>query len=184
MIFTSLPLPGAYRIEQEKIEDDRGFFARIFCETEFAQKGLEKRWAQINNSRCTIAGTLRGLHFQRPPMAECKLIRCIQGVVWDIIVDLRYKSPTFGQWHGEELSAENRVMIYIPKGFAHGYLALTDGAEIIYPASQPYSPQYEGSLHWADPAVGINWPIEPRVISAKDAAALKLSEIIPMEIPA
>lgn len=184
MIFTALPLSGAYRVEQQKVEDDRGFFARFFCETEFAQHGLTNHWAQINNSRCTLAGTLRGLHFQRPPMAESKLIRCIHGAVWDVIVDLRRDSSTFGQWYGEELSAENRSMIFVPQGFAHGYLALTDGAEIIYPASQLYSPRHEGSLHWADPAVSITWPIEPKVISNKDASAPYLHEITPVEVTA
>lgn len=181
MRFEALPLEGAYLVHPEPRQDDRGFFARVFAAEEFAERGLATRWVHINNSRSTRAGTLRGLHYQRAPMAECKLVRCIHGAIWDVIVDLRQGSPTFGRWHGHTLTADNRLMMYVPEGFAHGCLSLSDEAEILYPASQPYSPAHEGSLNWADPEVGIAWPVQPRIVSGKDASAPRLADIVPLE---
>lgn len=133
--------------------------------------GLETRWVQMNNSMSIEIGTLRGLHFQRPPQAEVKIVRCLYGAIWDVIVDIRKGSPTYGCWFGTELSSENRTMMYVPRGFAHGFVSLTGPAEIIYLVSAPYSPEHEGTLRWDDPMHGIAWPMVPRMISDKDKAA-------------
>lgn len=182
MRFDPLPVLGAYLVHPEPREDDRGFFARIFDAEKFSAHGLATNWVHINNSRSTHTGTLRGLHFQRPPLAESKLVRCVNGAVWDVIVDVRHDSPTFGRWYGATLSAQNRAMMYVPPGFAHGCLSLSDGAEIIYPSSQPYSPTHEMGLNWADPAIGIEWPVKPSIVSVKDAAAPFLQDIQPVEV--
>lgn len=175
MKFHNTPLEGARVIEPEKRGDDRGFFARYFCEREFAANGLETRFVQINNSLSARKGTLRGLHYQLPPAAEVKVVRCVRGAFWDAIVDLRPDSPTFKKWFGLELSADNRLMMYVPRGFAHAILTLTDDAEAIYLVSAFYGPQQEHGLRWNDPAIGVEWPIEPVEISAKDANWLDLS---------
>lgn len=184
MIFTALPLAGAYRIDLETREDERGFFARLFCDREFAAHGLETRWVQMNNSQSRARHTLRGLHFQRPPQAEVKVVRCLHGAIWDVLVDLRAGSPTFGQWAGAELSADNRAMLYVPRGFAHGFLSLSDEAEILYLVSAHYSPAHEGALRWDDPQVAIAWPATPTAISDKDARAPLLRELAPLELGA
>lgn len=184
MRFESLPLAGAYLVHPQPREDERGFFARIFSADDFATRGLASQWVQVNNSRSVRAGTVRGLHFQRAPRAECKLVRCINGAIWDVIVDLRRGSPTFGRWYGTTLSADNRVMMYVPGGFAHGCVSLTEGAEIIYPSSQPYSPEHEGCLNWADPTVAIAWPLRPAIFSDKDREAPFLTDIAPVEMRA
>lgn len=168
MIFTQSPLSGAYLIDLEKKGDDRGFFARYYCEKEFAAHNLNTQWAQVNNSLSVVKGTIRGLHFQHPPHAEVKLIRCLTGSIWDVIVDIRKNSPTYGKWFGAELNAENRTMMYVPKGFAHGFITLTDNAEILYLVSTPYSQQAEGALRWNDPFHGIVWPGACTVLSEKD----------------
>jgi len=168
MIFSSLPLAGGYLINLEKRKDDRGFFARYFCEREFADHGLETRWSQINNSMSKHKGTLRGLHFQRPPKAEVKVVRCLRGAIWDVIVDLRKDSATYGKWFGTELNEENRTMMYIPIGFAHGFISLTENAEILYLVSESYSVEHENTLRWDDPFHGIQWPIKVSFISEKD----------------
>lgn len=170
MKFHKTPLEDAYTIELDKRGDDRGFFARFFCEQEFAAAGLETRYPQINNSMSAKAGTLRGLHYQLPPAAEVKVMRCVRGSMFDAIVDLRAGSPTFGKWFGATLSAENRLMMYVPRGFAHAFLSLTDDVEVIYMASAPYSPECERGLRWNDPVVNIEWPIEPVEVSGKDNA--------------
>lgn len=169
MKFHKTPLEGARVIELEKRGDDRGFFARYFCEREFAADGLETRFVQINNSLSSKKGTLRGMHYQLPPSPEVKVVRCVRGSLWDAIVDLRPDSPTFMKWFGAELSAENRLMMYVPRGFAHGLLTLTDDVEAIYLVSAFYDPQAERGLRWNDPAIGIEWPIAPVEISPKDA---------------
>jgi len=170
MRFTETPLKGAYMIELEKRGDDRGFFARMFCEDEFAEARLVGRFVQINNSLTGTRGTVRGLHYQMPPNAEVKLMRCIRGAIFDVIVDLRADSATFGKWFGAELSAENRVMMYVPRGFAHGFVSLVDDVEIIYPVSAKYVPESERGLRWNDPAIGIEWPVDITEVSAKDQA--------------
>lgn len=171
MIFTPLKLDGAYLINLDLKEDDRGFFARYYCDTEFAAHGLNTSWVQINNSYSKIKGTLRGLHFQYPPFSEVKLIRCIKGSIWDVIVDIRKDSKTYGEWFAAELNDNNRSMMYVPKGFAHGFISLTDDTEILYLVSSSYDKASEGTLKWNDEFHGIKWPIQAEVISEKDSIA-------------
>ena len=172
MNIQELELKDAYVIDLEKREDERGFFARQWCQNELNVRGLESSLKQINNSYCRYKGTLRGLHFQYPPRAETKLVRCIKGKIWDVIVDVRKTSDSYGCWTGLELSAENRTMLYVPRGFAHGFISLTDDAEIFYMVSEFYSPEFEGTLHWDDSFHGIEWPIKPTFISEKDRLAV------------
>lgn len=168
MKFTETPLVGAYTIELEKRGDDRGFFARLFCEDEFKAIGLQSSFVQINNSESAKLGTLRGMHYQLPPAGEVKIVRCVKGALLDVIVDLRPDSPTFKRWFGAELSAENRRMMYVPRGFAHGFITLTDHTEAIYMVSDRYNPQAERGVRYNDPAIGIEWPFEPTEMSDKD----------------
>jgi len=170
MIFRACELDGAYVIEHDPKIDERGFFARAFCVDEFNAHGLNPKVAQCNLSFNRERATLRGMHYQASPHQEAKLVRCIAGQIYDVIVDLRPRSSTFRKWFGAELSAENRWMLYVPEGFAHGYLTLTDNAEIFYQVSEFYAPRSERGVRWNDPAFGIRWPLEPRVLSAKDAA--------------
>jgi len=170
MKFHPTPLAGAYTIELEKRGDDRGFFARFFCVKEFEALGLDPKIVQINNSLSRIQGTLRGLHYQLSPKAETKIVRCIRGALYDVILDLREGSPTFGQWFGAELTAENRTMMYVPKGFAHGFITLQPDTEAFYLATEFYGPDRERCVRWNDPKFGIKWPAEPVVISDKDKA--------------
>jgi dTDP-4-dehydrorhamnose 3,5-epimerase len=168
LIFTRAPLAGAYVIELEKRGDERGFFARAFCEREFAAHGLAQRFVQVNNSLSATAGTLRGMHYQLAPKAETKLVRCIRGALLDVILDLRPGSPTFGESFAAELSAENRRMMYVPKGFAHGFLTLEDATEAFYFVDELYAPETERCVRWNDPRFALPWPHEPAVISEKD----------------
>jgi len=168
MIFTPTPLAGAYIIDLQKKGDERGFFARLFCENEFTQHGLVCRIRQINNSLSSQKGTLRGMHYQLPPSSETKVVRCVRGAVYDLILDLRDGSPTFGQSFGTELSAENRRMLYVPKGFAHGFLTLVDDTETIYLVDEFYSPERERCIRYNDPKFALRWPAPPLVISEKD----------------
>ena len=168
MIFDETPLAGAYVIELEKRSDDRGFFARVFCEREFADHGLATRFVQVNNSLARDKGTLRGMHYQLPPSAETKLVRCVRGSFHDVIIDLREGSPSFGRHFAIELSAENRTMLYVPKGFAHGFITLEADTEAFYFADEFYAPERERGIRWNDPRFGIQWPLEPAVISEKD----------------
>ena len=169
MIFNKLPVLGAYTIELDKKDDERGFFSRFWCEKEFKDLNLDTSIVQINNSLSTKKATLRGLHFQYPPKAETKIVRCINGSIWDVIVDIRLESKTYGKWYGAELSSENRTMMYVPKGFAHGFISLTDNSEIIYLVTEFYSQKNESALRWNDPFHGIEWPIKPEVVSEKDS---------------
>lgn len=171
MIFEPLNLEGAYLISLDKKEDDRGFFARYYCEEEFQKHNLNTDWVQMNNSFSKHKGTLRGLHFQNPPHSEVKLIRCFRGAIWDVMVDIRKGSKTYGQWSGTELSAENRKMLYIPEGFAHGFISLTDDSEILYMVSSAYTGKAEGTLRWNDSFHNIEWPLPPEIISDKDKVA-------------
>jgi dTDP-4-dehydrorhamnose 3,5-epimerase len=174
MIFVETPLPGAYVIEMEKHEDERGFFARSWCAKEFAAKGLDHNLVQCNVSFNKRKGTLRGLHYQIPPHAEVKLVRCTKGSLLDVIVDLRKDSPTFLDWFAVELTATNYSMLYIPKLFAHGFQTLEDETEIFYQMSAFYEPAASRGLRWNDPRLGINWPVASRTISQKDQAHLNL----------
>jgi dTDP-4-dehydrorhamnose 3,5-epimerase len=169
MQFTQIQLPGAYLIEPEPIGDERGFFARVWCQKEFQDHGLVDNFVQCNTAFNRSRGTLRGMHFQRTPHREVKLVRCTKGRIFDVIIDLRPDSPTHKLWAGFELSAENRKMLYVPKGFAHGYLTLSDESEIYYQVSAFYAPQYEGGVRWDDAAFCIEWPAtESLIISDKD----------------
>jgi dTDP-4-dehydrorhamnose 3,5-epimerase len=168
MIFTETPLPGAYVIELEKKGDDRGFFARAFCEKEFAAHKLSSRFVQVNNSLSAQQGTLRGMHYQTSPKGETKLVRCIKGGLYDVILDLRKNSPTFGKSFGAELTAENRRMMYVPKGFAHGFITIQPDTEAFYFVDEFYAPEHERGVRWNDPAFKIAWPAQPAVLSDKD----------------
>lgn len=168
MIFTETPIRGAYLIDLEKRGDDRGFFARAFCENEFGAQGLVTRFVQVNNSLSAQRGTLRGMHYQLGPKAETKLVRCIRGALWDVILDLRPDSPTFGRSFGAALTAENRRMMYVPKGFAHGFVTMADDTEAFYFVDEFYAPDRERGVRFDDPKFGIEWPIAPAVISDKD----------------
>ncbi len=168
MILTETKLPGAYLIDIEKREDERGFFARSWCQKEFEAHGLVPRVTQANISFNKYKGTLRGMHYQAAPFAETKLVRCTRGAIYDVIVDLRPDSPTCMQWLGVELTAENYKMLYVPEGFAHGFQTLIDNTEATYQVSQFYTPEAEGGLRYNDPTFNIDWPLEVQVISDKD----------------
>lgn len=170
MIFTETDLPGAFMIDLEEKPDERGFFARTFCREEFAAHGLEPDVAQCNVSTNHRAGTLRGMHYQVEPAAETKLIRCTQGAIYDVIIDMRPASPTYLSHVGVELTAANHRALYVPGLFAHGYQTLTDGAEVSYQVGERYTPGHERGLRHDDPAFGIDWPLPVSVISEKDAS--------------
>ena len=177
MRFTETPLAGAYIVDLERREDDRGFFARMFCQNEFTEHGLKPVIAQANVGLNRKSGTLRGMHFQYPPSAETKYVRCTRGAVLDVIVDLRPESPTYLRHVSVELSAETGRGIYIPERFAHGYQALADDTETTYMVGEFYAPQDEGGLPHDDPRLGIQWPLPVSEISPKDAAWPPLSDV-------
>lgn len=170
MIYRELPIAGAYLLDLEQLGDARGFFARVFDAEEFGRQGLESNWVQINNSLSAATGTLRGMHYQQSPSAEVKLVRCIRGALHDVILDLRKDSTSFGRWFGADLTAENRAMMYVPRGCAHGFVTLGPNTEVIYLVSATYDPERERGVRWNDPRFGIEWPVEPQVISDKDRA--------------
>lgn len=168
MQFEPTGLDGAWLVRLDPMRDSRGFFARTFCAEEFGVRGLETGFPQHSISRSNRRGTLRGMHFQRAPHAEVKLVRCLSGVIWDVIIDLRPRSPTFCQWRGFELSAENHDQLYIPKGFAHGFQTLTDDAQVNYLISAVYAPDAASGVRYDDRAFGISWPLPVSEISEKD----------------
>jgi dTDP-4-dehydrorhamnose 3,5-epimerase len=168
MIFTETRLQGAFIIDLEPIEDDRGFFARAWCQREFEAHGLKARWVQGNISFNKKKGTLRGMHYQAKPHEEVKLVHCPRGVLYDVILDLRPESATFKQWLGVELTAENRRMLYIPEGFAHGFQTLEDDTEAFYQMSEFYHPESARGVRWNDPAFGIVWEKEEKIVSTRD----------------
>jgi len=170
MIFRETGVMGAYVIELERLEDERGFFARTFCRREFAARGLNPALVQCSVSYSPRKGTLRGLHYQAPPHEEAKLVRCTRGAIWDVAVDLRPDSPTYGKHAGVELTAENRKQLYVPEGCAHGFLTLTDDTEVAYQMSQFYEPTAARGVRWNDPALSIPWPGEVVVINERDAS--------------
>jgi dTDP-4-dehydrorhamnose 3,5-epimerase len=170
MRFTPSRIPGAWVIDIEPIHDQRGFFAMTWLPEEFRTHGLDPALAQCNLAFNHKRGTLRGMHFQTAPHAQAKLVRVTRGALLDVIVDLRADSPTFRQWEAVELTADNRRMLYMPAGIAHGYLTLTDGTEAYYHASSPWVPAAESGVRWNDPAFAIAWPMAPVVISDKDSA--------------
>ncbi len=175
MIFLPTPLQGAYLIQPELKEDDRGFYARAYCAQEFAEHDLCTDFKQANIAFNKTRGITRGMHYQKEPDAEVKLVRCTSGSVFDAIVDMRPDSPTYKQWYGTVLSAENRHQLYVPTGFAHGYQVLEDNSEFSYMTSAFYAPQSEAGVRWDDAAVGIVWPIKDNVqLSVKDQSWLLL----------
>ena len=169
MKFTQLPLAGAVLIDLEQHGDERGFFARLFCAREFAAHGLSTELVQISTSMSVPRHTLRGMHFQLPPHAETKLVRCLVGALYDVIVDLRPDSVSYGQSFGAELSAANRTMMYVPKGFAHGFLTLAENTEILYFMDEFHAPDGARGLRWNDPTLSIAWPAVPALVSERDA---------------
>lgn len=168
MKFQKLPLKDAFLVSLEKHDDGRGMFARTYCRNEFGAQGIAIDVVQSNISTNARAGIVRGMHFQNPPHAEVKLIRCVRGAIYDVIVDIRENSPTYGQWYGVELSDSNGLLIVVPEGFAHGYQALTDGATAFYMVSSAYVPEAEGGLRHDDPQLGIKWPLPIIDVSNKD----------------
>jgi dTDP-4-dehydrorhamnose 3,5-epimerase len=169
MTFTETALPGAFVIEPEVIKDERGFFARLWSEREFAAHGLESRLVECNASFNIKKGTLRGMHFQIAPYAQAKLVCCLRGSIYDVMIDLRRDSPTFREWFAVDLSASNRLMLYVPKGLAHGFQTLEDNTEVFYQMSEVYSVEHASGVRWNDPAFGIEWPAEERTIIHRDA---------------
>lgn len=168
MKFTESKLKGAYTIEVDKLGDHRGFFGRLWCKKEMEAHGLNTNLTQSNVSLSSQKGTLRGMHFQNAPYQETKLVRCTRGSVFDVIVDLRPDSPTFKQWFGAELTADNYKMMYVPEGFAHGFLTLEDNSEVYYLVTEFYNKEYESGVRYDDSAFGIEWPIDIVEISEKD----------------
>jgi dTDP-4-dehydrorhamnose 3,5-epimerase len=168
MIFTEGRLKGAFVIAPEPMRDERGFFARTFCQKEFQAHGLSSAFVQCSVSYSRHKGTLRGMHYQVPPRAEVKLVRCTRGAIYDVIIDLRPRSRTYCQWMPLTISAENRLMLYVPEVFAHGFLTLEDGTEVFYQMSEYYSPEFERGVRWNDPAFGIEWPCDSPILSNKD----------------
>jgi dTDP-4-dehydrorhamnose 3,5-epimerase len=168
LIIQETPLKDAFLIDIEKYSDERGFFARMFCAKEFSAQQLESQFLQANQSFSKEKGTLRGLHYQLPPFEETKLVRCIRGSFYDVILDLRPHSKTFGHFFGATLSAENRRSMYVPKGFAHGFLTLEPSSEVLYLVSAYYSKEHERGIRWDDPQFDIFWPDKPVVISERD----------------
>lgn len=168
MVFQDTGLAGAFLVELERIHDERGFFARSWCTREFAERGLNGRLVQCNVSRNRARGTLRGMHYQAAPHEEAKLVRCTMGAIYDVMVDLRPSSRTYLRSFGAELSADNHRALYIPEGFAHGFLTLTDESEVFYQMSEFYAPQTARGLRWNDPLLSIEWPGPVTVISERD----------------
>lgn len=168
MIFHKTKIKGLYIIEPELKTDQRGYFARIFGKDDLRKSGLNFQVAQINRSLTKKRGTIRGLHFQKEPKAEDKIVQCIKGAIYDVAVDLREGSPTFGQWVAEELTEENKKMFLIPKGFAHGFQALTNKCELLYFISEFYSPGHQSGVRWDDQFLKIKWPIKNLNLSEKD----------------
>ncbi len=176
MTFTETFLSGAYLVTPLPRQDSRGWFMRTYDQQAFAQIGHAAEWVQMNHSLTRQTGAVRGLHFQYPPHAEIKLVRCVAGRVFDVIVDLRAGSPTFLEWFGTELSAENGQMLYIPKGFAHGFQTLTTDCQLVYCHSDAYAPDQEGAVRYDDPRVGIPWPLPVTDVSERDANHAPLDE--------
>jgi dTDP-4-dehydrorhamnose 3,5-epimerase len=168
MIFTETKLKGAFIIDVERREDERGFFGRAWCKKEFEEHGLNSNAVQANVSFNKNLGTLRGMHYQAAPFSESKTVRCTSGSIFDVIVDLRADSPTFKQWIGAELTGKSFRMMYVPEGFAHGFITLEDNTSVYYLVTQYYSPGAEAGLKFDDPAFNITWPIPPILLSDKD----------------
>jgi dTDP-4-dehydrorhamnose 3,5-epimerase len=173
--FARLAIPDVILIEPTVFPDERGFFMESYKYSEFAAFGIKEHFVQDNHSRST-KGVLRGLHYQRSPKAQGKLVRVVVGEIFDVGVDIRTDSATYGKWVGETLSVENKRMLYIPPGFAHGFFVLSGVAEVLYKTTEEYAPEYDAGIIWNDPEIGVHWPIEEPILSAKDAALPRLSE--------
>lgn len=173
-----LHLPGVYEITLNPKRDHRGFFMRTFDEKIFCEKGIQRKWVQENHSLSEKKGTIRGLHFQLPPYSETKLIRVIKGAIFDVFVDVRANSPTFGKWGYMELTEDNFKMVLIPRGFAHGFCTLTDKTEILYKVDNAYSPKHEAGICWNDPSLNIPWPVTNPIISDKDSKLPTFEEMV------
>lgn len=180
MNFAPLAIEGLYEVIAQRRGDSRGWLMRLNCADSYAHESLNTNWTQINQTYTATCGTLRGMHFQRPPHAEVKLVRCIRGKVWDVAVDLRAGSPSYGRWVGLELSAERSNALYIPEGFAHGFQSLSHDVEMIYLHSTDYAPAAEGGVHYACPDLAIDWPLEIKLVSDRDAALPFLPELEPL----
>lgn len=168
MIFNSTPIDGAYLIDLEKRCDERGFFARSFCREEFGRMGLETCFPQMNVSYNRARWTMRGMHYQEQPASEVKIVTCMSGALFDVVLDLRRQSASYAEWFGAELSSANRRMMYVPAGCAHGFLTLADNTDVLYLMSASHAPNLERGIRWNDPHFRIRWPHEPSVISARD----------------
>ena len=168
MRFQETELPGAWRIDLEPMRDERGFFSRVFCEREFAAHGLHTKFVQHSISSSASRGTLRGMHFQAPPHDEVKIVQCVKGAIWDVIIDIRPQSPSFGRWTSVELTAENHCQLYIPAGFAHGFETLSDDVEVRYLISAFHEPSAARGFRHDDPSFAIPWPLPVAVISERD----------------
>lgn len=176
LTIADLPLPGLKLVTRQRLGDSRGFLSRLFCAEELAAAGWHKPVAQINHTFTALRGTVRGLHFQRPPYTEAKLVSCIRGEVWDLAVDLRCGSPTFLRWHAEHLSADSGRALLIPQGFAHGFQVLSDDVELLYCHSEPYAANAESGLRATDPALAVAWPLPVAHMSARDTQHPLLTE--------
>jgi dTDP-4-dehydrorhamnose 3,5-epimerase len=182
MRIEALALDGVHLVRLEPRHDERGHFARVYDNEIMERHGLHREWLQENEALSTRRHTLRGLHYQRPPSSETKLVRCAVGRIWDVFVDLRAGSPDYGKWGAVELDAERPAMLFLPAGFAHGYLTLTETTLVAYKVDARYAPEHEGRLRWDDPAIGIDWPTRTPLLSPLDAAALPLEAHAPLVI--
>jgi dTDP-4-dehydrorhamnose 3,5-epimerase len=176
MIFTPTLLNGCYIVEPKIFDDDRGWFARFYCKNEFKEIGHDKEWVQLNHSFTNKRGTIRGMHFQSQPFREIKMVKCIAGTVYDVVIDLRKDSATFLKWVGVELSAVNKKMLYIPEGFAHGFQCLEDNCELIYHHSEFYLPEAEAGVRYDEPLIKIKWPMPATMLSPRDSGHPYLDE--------
>ena len=176
MKVTETRLQGVYVVEPQVFGDARGWFTESWSEKKLAAAGIKADFVQDNHSYSAQKGTLRGLHYQLNPMCQAKMLRCTRGSIFDVAVDIRKGSPQYGQWVGVELSAENHKQLFIPRGFAHGFITLTDDVEVQYKADNYYAPECDGNIRWDDPDIGVEWPLEPVILSAKDKAAPLLKE--------
>jgi dTDP-4-dehydrorhamnose 3,5-epimerase len=182
MKFTKSSIPDCYIVGLDLREDSRGFFSRTFCEEEFRQRGLNTKWSQCNLSSTSLKGTLRGLHIQLGESSEVKLVRCVRGAIWDVVVDLRVTSKSLGKWFGLELSSANKQALYVPRGFAHGFVTLTDDVEVHYMVSEAYAPGAERTLVWNDPDVAVRWPIPIGTVSEKDSKGLNFKKLCGLSV--
>lgn len=176
MKVTETSLPGVFLIEPDVFGDARGWFMESWSARKLAEFGINNEWVQDNHSYSAEKGILRGLHYQLNPSCQAKIVRATRGTIFDVAVDIRKGSPNFGKWTGVELSADNHKMLYIPRGFAHGFITMTEDVEVQYKADNYYAPECDGNIRWDDPDIGISWPLQPSILSEKDAKAPSLKE--------